>query len=80
MRFSMLYSGEQILSFKLCLVFYARNSLNNIKFCLENPFITTDFVNQNGKLYIIIFKVCVTPYFAYYHLFILFFFFFSEIS
>ena len=27
MRFSMLYSGEQILSFKLCLVFYARDSL-----------------------------------------------------
>ena len=27
MRFSMLYSGEQILSFKSCLVFYARNSL-----------------------------------------------------
>ena len=27
MRLSMLYSGEQILSFKLCLVFYAGNSL-----------------------------------------------------
>ena len=27
MRFSMLYSGEQILSFKLCLVFYAGDSL-----------------------------------------------------
>ena len=28
MRFSMLYSGEQILSFKSCLVFYAGDSLN----------------------------------------------------
>ena len=27
MRFSMLYSGEQILSFKPCLVFYAGDSL-----------------------------------------------------
>ena len=27
MRFSMLYSGEQILSFKLCLAFYAGDSL-----------------------------------------------------
>ena len=27
MRVSMLYSGEQILSFKLCLVFYAGDSL-----------------------------------------------------
>ena len=27
MRFSMIYSGEQILSFKLCLVFYAGDSL-----------------------------------------------------
>ena len=27
MQFSMLYSGEQILSFKLCLVFYAGDSL-----------------------------------------------------
>ena len=27
MRFSVLYSGEQILSFKPCLLFYARNSL-----------------------------------------------------
>ena len=29
MRFSMLYSGEQILSFKSCLVFYAGDSLKN---------------------------------------------------
>ena len=29
MRFSMLYSGEQILSFKSCLVFYAGDSLTN---------------------------------------------------
>ena len=29
MRFSMLYSGEQILSFKSCLVFYAGDSLNH---------------------------------------------------
>ena len=29
MRFSMLYSGEQILSFKSCLVFYAGDSLNS---------------------------------------------------
>ena len=28
MRFSMLYSGEQILSFKSCLVFYAGDSFN----------------------------------------------------
>ena len=28
MRFSMLYSGEQILSFKSCFVFYAEDSLN----------------------------------------------------
>ena len=28
MRFSMLYSGEQNLSFKSCLVFYAGDSLN----------------------------------------------------
>ena len=28
MRFLMLYSGEQILSFKSCLVFYAGDSLN----------------------------------------------------
>ena len=27
MRFSMLYSGEQILSFKSCLIFYAGDSL-----------------------------------------------------
>ena len=31
MRFSMLYSGEQILSFKSCLVFYAGDSLRSIK-------------------------------------------------
>ena len=30
MRFSMLYSGEQILSFKSCLVVYAGDSLNLI--------------------------------------------------
>ena len=29
MRFSMLYSGEQILSFKSCLVFHAGDSLRN---------------------------------------------------
>ena len=29
MRFSMLYSGEQILSFKSCLVLYAGDSLTN---------------------------------------------------
>ena len=28
MQFSMLYSGEQILSFKSCLVFYAGDSLS----------------------------------------------------
>ena len=28
MRFSMLYSGEQILSFKSCFVFYAGDSLS----------------------------------------------------
>ena len=31
MRFSILYSGEQILSFKSCLVFNAGDSLNNLK-------------------------------------------------
>ena len=30
MRFSMLYSGEQILSFESCLVFYAGDSLKKI--------------------------------------------------
>ena len=30
MRFSMLYSGEQILSFKSCLVFYAGDSLTDL--------------------------------------------------
>ena len=30
MRFSMLYSGEQFLSFKSCLVFYAGDSLINV--------------------------------------------------
>ena len=34
MRFSMLYSGEQILSFKSCLVFYAGDSLK-LKICSE---------------------------------------------
>ena len=29
MRFSVLYSGEQILSFKVCLVFYAGDSLKS---------------------------------------------------
>ena len=36
MRFSMLYSGEQILSFKSCLIFYAGNSLSmRNKVCKE---------------------------------------------
>ena len=35
MRFSMLYSGEQILSFKSCLVFYAGDSLNNAVRAIE---------------------------------------------
>ena len=30
MRFSMLYSGEQILSFKSCLIFYAGDSLKDL--------------------------------------------------
>ena len=30
MRFSMLYSGEQNLSFKSCLVFYAGDSLKKV--------------------------------------------------
>ena len=34
MRFSMLYSGEQILSFKSCLVFYAGDSLRFKSACL----------------------------------------------
>ena len=35
MRFSMLYSGEQILSFKSCLVFYAGDSLRQPAFDSE---------------------------------------------
>ena len=35
MRFSMLYSGEQILSFKLCLVFYAGDSLKSLNMRFE---------------------------------------------
>ena len=40
MRFSMLYSGEQILSFKSCLVFYAGDSLSDIltKIVENEPF------------------------------------------
>ena len=30
MQFSMLYSGEEILSFKSCLVFYAGDSLTSL--------------------------------------------------
>ena len=30
MQFSILYSGEQILSFKSCLIFYAGDSLSNL--------------------------------------------------
>ena len=36
MRFSMLYSGEQILSFKPCLVFYAGDSLNQNIFLFDS--------------------------------------------
>ena len=36
MQISMLYSGEQILSFKLCLVFYTGDSLNIFFFLLCN--------------------------------------------
>ena len=39
MRFSMLYSGERILSFKSCLVFYAGDSLNMhylVKICVDD--------------------------------------------
>ena len=36
MQFSMLYSGEQILSFKSCLVFYAGDSLNTFKMFKSN--------------------------------------------
>ena len=35
MRFSMLYSGEQILSFKSCLVFYTGDSLSYFPFGFE---------------------------------------------
>ena len=36
MRFSMLYSGEQILSFNSCLVFYAGDSLNYMYFSVRD--------------------------------------------
>ena len=53
MQFSMLYSGEQILSFKVYLVFYAGDSLRNqnniaIRFCRTELFsyhVTTLFVD-----------------------------------
>ena len=35
MLFSMLYSGEQILSFKSCLVFYAGDSLRKFAFIIS---------------------------------------------
>ena len=44
MRFSMLYSGEQILSFKSCLVFYAGDSLSNF----GNPWCKREYVEPNA--------------------------------
>ena len=46
MRFSMLYSGEQILSFKSCLVFYAGDSLN--KFYYESLLTLARILNVLG--------------------------------
>ena len=50
MRFSMLYSGEQILSFKSCLVFYAGDSLT----ALSNFHVHNDgvffFIKMTGLL------------------------------
>ena len=36
MRFSMLYSREQILSFKSCLVFYAGDSFSNLGYLMPD--------------------------------------------
>ena len=48
MQFSMLYSGEQILSFKSCLVFYAGDSLS-LKFYFDNKdeLISTFYTFEN---------------------------------
>ena len=45
MRFSMLYSGEQILSFKSCLVFYAGDSISIFFYHLNDK-------ESNGKNYL----------------------------
>ena len=48
MRFSMLYSREQILSFKLCLVFYAGDSLIK-QYKSDFTFVTVILCNKNLK-------------------------------
>ena len=47
MRFSMLYSGEQILSFKSCLVFYAGDSLSFLTHSLVNSFLISVMASKN---------------------------------
>ena len=46
MRFSMLYSGEQNLSFKSCLVFYAGDSLK-----INTEKTKVIIFNKSGKLF-----------------------------
>ena len=61
MRFSMLYSGEQILSFKSCFVFYAGDSLNIIfdtfsmffDFYFSIFFFSRDFLSIKSPIYIL---------------------------
>ena len=47
MRFSMLYSGEQILSFKSCLVFDAGDALSKTDFFLQKSVVVFLFFFQN---------------------------------
>ena len=54
MRFSMLYSGEKILSFKPCLLFYTGESLNLSKSTLNTPVATNRFLG-GGYVVVLIF-------------------------
>ena len=56
MRFSMLYSEEQILSFKSCLVFYAGDSLNNFWVRLAEDFERTTGIFIKSHMSVIEFK------------------------
>ena len=53
MQFSMLYSGEQILSFKSCLVFYAGDSLILAKHLQKHGklIISQPVVNIDGQMW-----------------------------